>query len=93
LVALDAPDFQNATVTVEKIKLFSSVEDGATIRSVVALDVETWRVGFWKEEAGVALRGQGAAQKIKMVHLLTIQKSKSAFSSKSGILKSNINIY
>lgn len=57
LVALDAPNLQNAVVAVDDVEFVSSVENGAAIWAIVALNVETGRIWLGEEKTRVALGG------------------------------------
>lgn len=74
LVALHSPHFDDARLDADQFEGIRPVEDGAAVRSVVALDVDARRIRFGEVCPAVALTRQRPRQKLVVVHFLDSEK-------------------
>ena len=70
LVALHPPDLENPRHCLQQLKLVFPEENGTAVRSIIALYVQTRRVGFREEHAVVTLRAQDGFEEIEVIHFL-----------------------
>jgi hypothetical protein len=72
---LDSPDLENSRLDLQQLELVLPKENGASVRAVVALDVETRRIWFREEDPTVSLRAQNSCQEVEVIHLLEQTKT------------------
>lgn len=71
LITLNAPDFDNASFHFDQFVIVDAIKDSASIRTIVALDVNTRGIRFREVDTFISLSAQGPGQKLVMVHFLS----------------------
>ena len=70
LVALHPPDLENPRHCLQQLKLVLPEEDGTAVWPIIALYIQTRRIGLREKHAVVTQRGQDGFEEVEMIHLL-----------------------
>lgn len=70
LITLNAPDFHDPSFHFDQFIIIDAIKDSASIRTIVTLDVNAWRIWFRKVDTLVSLSAQCPRQKLVMVDFL-----------------------
>jgi hypothetical protein len=70
LVALHPPNLKDTRHCLQQLKLVLPEEYGTAVRSIIALYIQTRRIGFREETSVVTLRGQDGFEEAEVIHFL-----------------------
>lgn len=70
LIALNSPNFQDASIEVAQFEFIAFEENRTTIGAVVLFDVQTRRIRFGEENALVVLGAQNGLKEFEMIDFL-----------------------